>query len=71
MAEIRPSKPAAARGASGDWDGWLRRAEVVPVANRDALRATASDLRVVELAGNHFGVMTDASTAEAVADLLT
>jgi hypothetical protein len=51
--------------------GLDKRANVVPVANRNALRATVSDLRVVELAGNHLGMMTDASTAETVADLLT
>jgi hypothetical protein len=51
--------------------GLDKRANVVPVANRNALRATVSDLRVVELAGKHFGMMTDASTAETVADLLT
>jgi hypothetical protein len=42
----------------------------VPVTDRDALQATASDLRVVELASNHFGVMTDPGTVTAVAALL-
>jgi pimeloyl-ACP methyl ester carboxylesterase len=48
----------------------LNGADVVPAADRDALRATAADLRVVELAANHFGVMTDPGTAEAVDALL-
>jgi pimeloyl-ACP methyl ester carboxylesterase len=48
----------------------LNGADVVPVADRDELRATASDLRVVEVAGNHFGVMTEQGTAAAVAALL-
>jgi pimeloyl-ACP methyl ester carboxylesterase len=48
----------------------LNGSDVVPVADRDALRATASDLRVVELPSNHFGVMTDPGTATAVAALL-
>jgi hypothetical protein len=48
----------------------LNDADVVPVADRDALRATATDLRVVELPSNHFGVMTDPGTVTAVAALL-
>lgn len=48
----------------------LNGADVVPVTDRDALRATAADLRVVELPTNHFGVMTHPGTAEAVAELL-
>jgi pimeloyl-ACP methyl ester carboxylesterase len=48
----------------------LNGADVVPAADRDALRATASDLRVTEVAANHFGVMTDPGTATAVAALL-
>lgn len=48
----------------------LNGADVVPVAERDALRATASDLRVVEVASNHIGVMTDPDTVSAVAALL-
>jgi pimeloyl-ACP methyl ester carboxylesterase len=45
-------------------------ADVVSVADRDALRATASGLRVTEVASNHIGVMTDPSTATAIAGLL-
>jgi pimeloyl-ACP methyl ester carboxylesterase len=45
-------------------------ADVVSVADRDALRATASDLRVTEVASNHIGVMTDPGTATAIAGLL-
>jgi pimeloyl-ACP methyl ester carboxylesterase len=48
----------------------LNGADVVPVADRDALQSTVSDLRVVELASNHFGVMTDPGTVTAVAALL-
>jgi pimeloyl-ACP methyl ester carboxylesterase len=48
----------------------LNGADTVPVTDRDALQATASDLRVVELASNHFGVMTDPGTVTAVAALL-
>lgn len=48
----------------------LNGADVVPVADRDALRAAAADLRVVELATNHFGVMTHPGTVSAVAALL-
>jgi hypothetical protein len=48
----------------------LNGGDAVPVADRDALRATAADLRVVEPDINHFGVMTDPATAEAVAGLL-
>jgi pimeloyl-ACP methyl ester carboxylesterase len=48
----------------------LNGADVVPVADRDELRATARDLRVVEVASNHFGVMTDPGTATAIAALL-
>jgi pimeloyl-ACP methyl ester carboxylesterase len=45
-------------------------ADVVSVADRDALRSTASDLRVTEVASNHIGVMTDPDTAAAIASLL-
>jgi pimeloyl-ACP methyl ester carboxylesterase len=48
----------------------LNGADVVSVADRDALRATAADLRVVELPSNHFGVMTHSGTAAAGAELL-
>jgi pimeloyl-ACP methyl ester carboxylesterase len=48
----------------------LNGGDVVPVADRDALRATAPDLRLAETACNHFGVMTDPATAAAIAALL-
>jgi pimeloyl-ACP methyl ester carboxylesterase len=48
----------------------LNGADVVPVADRDALRSAAADLRVVELPTNHFGVVTHPGTAAAVAELL-
>ncbi|MGI5127030.1 alpha/beta fold hydrolase [Pseudonocardia sp. CA-107938] len=44
--------------------------DTVTAADRDALRAAAADLRVVEVPQNHFGVMTDERTADAVGQLL-
>lgn len=44
--------------------------DVVSAADRDALRAAAADLRVVEIDRNHFGVMTDERTASAIAERL-
>jgi pimeloyl-ACP methyl ester carboxylesterase len=44
--------------------------DVVTEADRDALQATAADLRVVEIDRNHFGVMTDERTATAIAERL-
>lgn len=48
----------------------LNGGDVVPVADRDALRAAVAGLRVVELDRNHFGVMTDPRTADALAALI-
>ena len=48
----------------------LNGGDVVPVADRDGLRATAPDLRVVETESNHFGVVTDPATLAAVGALL-
>jgi pimeloyl-ACP methyl ester carboxylesterase len=44
--------------------------DVVPVADRDALRATVPDLQLAETASNHFGVMTDPATVAAARALL-
>jgi pimeloyl-ACP methyl ester carboxylesterase len=44
--------------------------DVVPVADRDALLAAVPGVRVVELDRNHFGVMTDPRTADAIDALI-
>ena len=44
--------------------------DTVTTHDRDALRAAAADLRVFEVPQNHFGVVTDERTADAVAVLL-
>jgi hypothetical protein len=67
------------------WGGWpkitmpallvratvgLSGGDVVPVADRDGLCAAASDLQVVEIDSNHFGVMTDPATLAAIGAFL-
>jgi len=44
--------------------------DTVTAQDRDALRAAAADLRVFEARQNHFGVVTDERTADAVSVLL-